>query len=388
VYGLQGTEQTEVAASFKKFVGKPVDTTAIEKSIADLEGTGTFSIINYNLVDRDGKTGLLIRPRTKDYAPPFLNVGLTLSSNDSNDIQLGAGARATFVDIAGLGSELRIDGMVGQIAGFDAELYKPLKAASHWFVAPHAYVTHSLTRYYAGSDQLAQYKQRKNGFGADLGYHFNARTELRVGEDLQWYGERRTIGAPIEQEFNIRPLITSLKFQYLGQDEVMLPTQGSEFQSDFHFYTSGPSGVGSFSQIEARAAHFIKAGQRGIVFGVASGGSSFGAPDLGLAGFSLGGPLRLSAYSRGELLGNEYLLGQTGYLFRLTHLNPIFGDAIYAGGFYELGKINGGNSDTPSIPNDGTAIVVLKTLVGPLYGGGSVGGSGHYKWYFGLGRIF
>ena len=75
VYGLKGAEQAEVAASFKKYVGKPVDTVAIEKSIADLEGTGTYSIINYNLVDENGKPGLLIRPRTKDYAPPFPECG-------------------------------------------------------------------------------------------------------------------------------------------------------------------------------------------------------------------------------------------------------------------------------------------------------------------------
>src|SRR6185437_16704075 len=173
VYGLKGAEQSEVAASFKKYVGKPVDTVAIERSIADLEGTGTYSIINYNMVDKNGKPGLLIRPREKDYAPPFLNVGLTLLSNDSNDIQLGAGARATFLDIAGPGSELRVDGMVGQIAGFTAELYKPFKAGSHWFAAPRVYVTHSVTAYYSGSDQLAQFKQRKNGLGADLGYQFN-----------------------------------------------------------------------------------------------------------------------------------------------------------------------------------------------------------------------
>jgi NTE family protein len=134
--------------------------------------------------------------------------------------------------------------------------------------------------------------------------------------------------------------------------------------------------------------HFIPSGTRGILFATASGGTSFGASNLGLAGFSLGGPLRLTAYDRGELLGDDYFLGQAGYLVRLSHLNPIFGDAIYAGGFYEVGKINGGNAGTPSVPNDGTAIVVLKTLVGPVYGGGSIGGSGHYKWYFGLGRIF
>ena len=366
VYGLKGTEQQEVAASFKKYVGKPVNTAAIEQSIADLEGTGTYSIINYNMVDKNGKPGLLIRPRTKDYAPPFLNVGLTLLSNDTNNFQLGAGARATFMDFAGPGSELRVEGMVGQVAGFDAEFYKPLAMASRWFIAPHAYAMHSETAFYSGDTQLAQFKQHRNGLGADVGFHFNSRTELRIGEDYQWYGERRTIGAPNEQEFSLTPLVTSLRFQYLGQDEVMLPTKGSEMRSDFSYFTQRPNSGGGLSQMSVHAAHFIPAGKRGIVFSTASGGTSFGASNLGLAGFSLGGPLRLTAYSRGELLGNDYLLGQAGYLFRLSRLSPLFGDAIYAGGFYELGKVFGGNSGTPSLPNDGSAIVVMKTLVGPL----------------------
>ncbi|MDW5267911.1 MULTISPECIES: patatin-like phospholipase family protein [Acidobacteriaceae] len=388
VYGLKGAAQSEVAASFKKFVGKPVDTTAIEQTISDLEGTGTYSIINYNLIDENGKPGLLIRPRSKDYAPPFLNLGLTLLSNDSNDIQLGFGARATFLDVAGPRSELRIDGMVGQVAGFDAELYKSLTLTSRWFVAPHAYVTHSETGYYSGSAQLAQFKQRRNGLGVDVGYQFNARTELRAGEDYQWFGERRIVGNPIGQEFSLTPLVTSVRFQYLGQDEVMLPSRGSEIRSNFSYYTQRPNSSDGLSQLNVTTEHFIPSGKRGIIFGTASGGTSFGATNLGLAGFSLGGPLRLTAYDRGELLGEDYFLGQAGYLVRLSHLNPIFGDAIYAGGFYEIGKINGGNSGTPDVPNDGTAIVVMKTLIGPVYGGGSIGGSGHYKWYFGLGRIF
>lgn len=388
VYGLKGAERSEVAASFKKFVGKPVDTVAIEKSIAELEGTGTFSIINYNLVDENGKPGLLIRPRMKDYAPPFLNMGLTLLSNNSNDIQLGFGARATFLNLVGPGSELRVEGMVGQVAGFDAELYKPLKPQARWFIAPHGYMIQSETGYYSGSDQLAQFRQTKNGVGADMAYQFNAKAELRAGEDYQWFQEHRTIGSSVGHEFNLTPLVTSVRFQYLGQDEVMLPTKGSELHSNFSYYTQRPNAKNGLSQFNGTVEHFIPVGKRGILFGTASGGTSFGASNLGLAGFSLGGPLRLTAYSRGELLGNDYFLGQAGYLVRLSHLNPIFGDALYAGGFYELGKIFGGNAGAPSVPNDGTAIVVMKTLVGPLYGGGSIGGSGHYKWYFGLGRIF
>ena len=30
----------------------------------------------------------------------------------------------------------------------------------------------------------------------------------------------------------------------------------------------------------------------------------------------------------------------------------------------------------------------MKTLIGPIFGGLSVGNSGNWKWYFGLGRVF
>jgi NTE family protein len=110
------------------------------------------------------------------------------------------------------------------------------------------------------------------------------------------------------------------------------------------------------------------------------------APTFGMT--SLGGPLRLSAYDRGELLGNDYFLGQAGYLYQLIKLNPVIGDSIYATGFYEIGKVWGGAPGTPTLPNDVSGAVIMKTLLGPIYGGASIGDSGHRKWFFGLGRVF
>jgi NTE family protein len=146
--------------------------------------------------------------------------------------------------------------------------------------------------------------------------------------------------------------------------------------------------VGGFSQWNSTMAHFIPVRTRGIIFGTGSGGTSFGATNLGLAGFSLGGPLRLSAYHQGELLGNDYFLAQAGYLHRLLKLNPVIGDSIYAGGFYEIGKVWGGAPGTPTLPNDISGALIIKTLIGPIYGGASIGDTDHRKWFFGLGRIF
>src|ERR1700761_5755683 len=388
VYGVEGSQRAEVANDFAKYVGKPIDSQKIDNTIADLQGTRTYSSISYNLIDENNQTGLLVRPRLTNYGPPFLNVGPTLSSNDSNDIQLGLGARATFFGLTGPGSEVRLDASVGQVAGAAGELYQPLIVGKRYFVAPRAYYAHTITSFYSGSQELSQYTEKRNGFGFDLGYRFGSKAELRVGEDYQWYGETLRVGQPIEQVFSLTPFVSNVRFQYLGQDSVQVPTKGTEFLTKYTYSTQRPFGDGGYSQWDSRVAHFLPVGEKGIIFGTMSGGTSFGATDLGLAGFSLGGALRLSAYDRGELLGSDYLLGQTGYLYRLAKLNPIIGESIYAAGFYEIGKVWNGAPGTPTLPNDIAGGIVVKTLLGPLYGGASIGDSDHRKWFFGLGRVF
>jgi NTE family protein len=388
IYGLKGAERQEVENEFTKYVWKPIDPVQVEHTIAELQGTGAYSSVSYNLIDKDGETGLLVRPRLKSYGPPFLNVGLTLSSNDSNDILLGLQARATFMGVAGPGSELRLNAMVGQTAGVSGELYKPLMKTRPFFVAPRAYYIHEVTSYYNGSQQLAEYTENKNGLGVSLGYYFGTKSALTVGEDYQWFGEELRVGTPIEPVFHITPFVTSAQFQYLGQDSVQVPTKGTELQLKYIYSTQSPSTSGGYSQLNSKVAHFIPVGQRGIIFGVGSGGTSFGATNLGLAGFALGGPLRLSAYGQGELLGSDYFLAQTGYEYRIARLNPVIGDAIYATGFYEIGKVWNAVPGTPTLPNDISGALIVKTLIGPIYGGASIGDSDHRKWFIGLGRIF
>jgi NTE family protein len=388
IYDLHGQQQSQVANEFARYVNKPIDTQKIENTINDLQGTGVYSSISYNLIDKDGETGLLVRPRLKNYGPPFLNLGANLSSNDSNDIQLGLGGRATFFGLVGPGSELRADASIGQVAGVSAELYKPLKTAKRYFVAPRAYYGHTVSSFFSSGQQLAQYTEERNGFGFDFGYQFSSKAELRIGEDYQWYGEKLRVGTPIEQAFHITPFVTNARFQYLGQDSAQVPTMGTAFRTQYNYLTQRPGSSMGFSQWDSTLEHFMPVGNRGIIFGIGSGGTSFGATDLGLAGFSLGGPLRLSAYHRGELLGSDYFLGQAGYLHRLFNLNPVIGDAIYAAGFYEIGKVWDGGPGTPHRPNDIAGALIMKTLIGPIYGGGSIGDSNHHTWFIGLGRIF
>ena len=94
----------------------------------------------------------------------------------------------------------------------------------------------------------------------------------------------------------------------------------------------------------------------------------------------------LFAYGQNEVRGNQYYLFQAGYLHRLFTL-PAFLGELYGVVMYEVGKMY--NAPTVSrLPTDGVAGMIMRTPLGPVFVGGSVGDTGHAKWFFSLGRVF
>jgi NTE family protein len=50
-------------------------------------------------------------------------------------------------------------------------------------------------------------------------------------------------------------------------------------------------------------------------------------------------------------------------------------------------RCNGAPNES-GFPNDFAAGVLAETVVGPLFLGGSIGDTGHDKWFFQLGHVF
>jgi NTE family protein len=119
----------------------------------------------------------------------------------------------------------------------------------------------------------------------------------------------------------------------------------------------------------------------------ASGGTSFRSRDLGFPAFSLGGPLRLGAYGTNELLTNQYFLVQPAVLYKLWEISPILKQNVYLLGMYEAGKAFG-PAGGGTVAQDGTAGVLLQTVFGPIFFGGSAGDRDHRKFFFKVGHFF
>jgi NTE family protein len=112
-----------------------------------------------------------------------------------------------------------------------------------------------------------------------------------------------------------------------------------------------------------------------------------GYEQTGIPQYLVGGVDGWLAYGSNELRGNQYFLFRMGYEHRIFKLPPFIGTGVYGIAMYEIGKMYN-DPGSSALPNDGAAGILARTAFGPLFIGGSVGDTGHAKWFFNLGHVF
>jgi NTE family protein len=371
-------------------IAEPVDFDRLDSDLTDVTGLGRFTRAGFQLTSRNGEPGLLIRTEEKDYAPPTVNPIFVIDGSDYTDVRFAMGARVTFHDIGGFGSELRNDFIVGSSYGAASEYYHPLNWFSHFFVAPRLFATSKPFDLYLDDTRIATYRQHDLGGGLDFGVAANRFSELRFGYQIEHFSLSRSIGIPgVLTDVSGRQGFSRLRFITDHTDDPTLPRQGYLLQSRFEFYDANPGATEHFPLAELRTGVFHRVLKTNSLFLLASGGSTLGYRHTGFPSFGLGGPQRLAAYGSNELLTNQYFLFQPGYIRRLKELSPLLGKNVYLVTDYEIGKAYGPfNAADSRLPMDFNAAVLVQSFIGPVVFGGSVGDRGHHKFYFQLGRLF
>jgi NTE family protein len=301
-------------------------------------------------------------------------------------MQFRFGARVTFMNVGALRAEWRNDIAVGSIAGLRSEYYRPFSVRSKAFVAPRAYINDTTFDAYEGKDLLARFRIFRTGFGGDVGWLFSPTTELRVGQDFNWLKARQSIGPPVELPGGRIVGLANATLRYFGQNDAVVPTEGSTVTATARYYTSTPTTDEGYPEVEIRALTFKPISRRGSLLGGFSGGTTFGTDGLLYQSFSLGGPQRLGSFGYNQLLGNQYFLFQTGYVHQFGKSSSLLSEGVYGVATYELGKVYGAPG-SPTLPNSASLTIIVKSVLGPVYVGGSAG-SGRARWWFGIGRVF
>jgi len=387
VQGTNTHEATDVTRYVKRFQGKPVNPVKLDEVLTRLTGVGRYDSAGYRLIEKNGQTGLLVDVVEKNYAPPMFQTAFEVDGSQSGNVDFTMGTRFTFMDVAGFRSEWRTDLLLGNTYGIQTELFRPFRAESRWFFAPHADASDTTFPIYARNDPLADYRIYRINIGGDIGYSFGRFSELRVGYEVGSLNTKVRLGSPEIPSVAGRVGQTRLHYLLDHTDDPVIPRRGFSAETNFRWFDQSPGANGAFPSMDLKLGYFQPIARPASLFLESEGGTTFSNKATGVPQFFLGGPVRLSAYGQNEFQGNQYYLFRAGFLRDLLILPPFLGKKVYAVGAYEIGKMYGVTTGT-EFPNDVAAGFLAETAVGPFFIGGSVGDSGHRKWFFQLGRVF
>ena len=394
VSGVGPREEAFIRETLQPLLDAEIDDRQIADRILTVTGTDRYEYLTYRPVMQDGRLGLAITARPKPYGPPFLQVSPELSNVDSSNFAVNLGGRVTAYDWVGVGSEVRLDGVLGTRQGVAAEIWRPI-GESRFFVAPRLLFLRSGRNGYADDVFVAEYRFKRAGAGLDLGMNVGRSAEFRVGLDTADVRGRVRVGSPLlpeiagnESAFTIQGIVDT-------QTSPVVPTRGHFMRSRLRYFFNAPEvstdraripSVQRFWQGEVLGSWFRRARAEDRLFVQYGVGTAFGEQPL-VNDFSLGGPLRLGAYNNDELRGNNYVLATAGYLKKVGRLSDVLGGNIYLGGWLEQGSTHADWGDL-SYRHSASLGLVLETLLGPIFGGASFDADGRFRLYVGLGPLF
>lgn len=222
-------------------VGKPIDFDQLDQEILHLKGTERFSVLSYEMEERDGQQGLLVRAQETAYGPPIVRPLILIDGSSLKNVTFNLGARVTFFDVGGFRSEWRNDIILFSEYGLRSEYYHPFTPLTHWFIAPRALADSNPFFIYNDNKLLSTYRRNLGGGGVDVGYEFGTTGELRVGYEGGWEQFVRQIGNPNELP-SVSGGFGDARIQYKLDrlDNAVIPRAGQSLQAQFLWTNASP----------------------------------------------------------------------------------------------------------------------------------------------------
>jgi NTE family protein len=326
--------------------------------------------------------------REKDYAPPEVRPILVIDASQYDQIQFMIGARFTMYDLVGFGSEWRTDAILGSEHALISELYKPWGARLQWFVAPKVFFENAQQNFFSQGNLLAEYRNRQAGGSFDFGFVRTRQNEWRLGYRAAYQKLYPTVGELAYGTLAGRVGTTSLRFQHDGRNDPVIPTQGTDVLFNTSWYDANPGAHSGFPLSALRTTRFFPVKKASSIYFNGVGGTTFTYHKTGFPPFDVGGGPDLWAYGKNEFQTNQYFLFKGGYIHPLWDLPPLIGDRVYVVAGAEAGKLYDLPPGESTLPGDFTASFVMNTIFGPIQFGGAAGATGHYKFFYSIGRVF
>ena len=268
-------------------------------------GDGRFDSLGYKVVEQDGKQGLLITAVEKPYAPPTVQPLLLIDGSDYLNPVFAIGGRITLYDVGGFGRELRNDIILGAEYGVSSSITSrcisaatgsSLRARSHR-------ILHSTNTTRTRRRRIPQSPVWRR-----------VRLRLRIWPRRRAASRLPGCGSQPVAAHRISHVASGKRPRRFHQSQLRNesprqrrhPRAGTALFSEWRWNDANPGAKQQFATARANFRYFKRVRKPDSIFLTAQGGTTFGAQQVGLPIFGLGGSNDLHAYGTNELLTNQY----------------------------------------------------------------------------------
>lgn len=369
-------------------LGEPLDMDEVENGLLRTYARGTLSSVTYELIQRDGQTGILLKARAKSQGPNYIQLGLTVSSNfDGGSSQSNLRAALLFSPLSEMGAEGRVSAAIGSEPELKAEYFNPLDAKSTNLIYTHAgYNNPSINVYDDAGNNTSVYDVGIFSIGARVAHEFANYGVLSFGLQRSAGKGEVQVGDPSLQGFEFDQGTADLQLAIDEVDSLYFPRNGYYGSIGYSISREWLGSDTSFDQLDFDAFGATSFGKHAIQYGARYHVTTSGvAPIQSL--YRLGGLYRLVGYKFNQLTGQNYAILVGGYSYQLAEF---YGRSATFGGSIEYGNAWEKRSDM-SFGDAGINASIyagFDSWVGPMLFGLGVREGGEQVLFLDIGRSF
>lgn len=369
-------------------VGQPLDLDALNDSVDTIYSLDVFESVTYDFVtDEQGREGLVIHAKRRDWGPNYFQFGMELASDFSGSSDFRLGVAYTRNALNSLGGELRVVGAIGVEDEISLDFYQPIDIKARWFIEPQVYARRRNYNLWEDTTNIATLEI--SGWGTNLGFGRNLSTTDRLRLDYEFgRGKARTVTGDLGFPFDDRVRIGELKLRYLHDslDSLWFPTSGSSHVLEYLYASDSLGASDNYQQALADGLINISSGKNNWSFHYEAG-YSFDDKAPIERWFRLGGLGRLSGLVPQQLSGRQSALATLAY-YRLLNDYDLL--RTYAGFTLEAGNVWETSDDIgfDDLRYSASVYFGAVTPIGPIYLAYGHSDSGDNAVYFYLGNPF
>lgn len=298
-----------IRSRIRQPLDEPLDAERLELDLKRIYGLGYYETVSYSLEPMpENGAKLRIQARRKSWGPNYLSFGLNYEDNFENKTDFNIAASLRMTELNALGAEWNTGLQLGTEPWVRSEWFQPLDYGYERFLTLGAeYRRETFNAFDGDGTRITEIDLSTSEADLSLGMELGVNNEIRLTYRRGYATVDEQVGTRIVPYDNIQKGSMNLAFEHDSLDDAFLPETGAFAGLRGRLEREDLGSDRRFDSVRAMALGaktWDKTTLTGLVFVNAVTGGVAGIENSVI----LGGFQRLSAYSQGEIAGEDAAL--------------------------------------------------------------------------------